>query len=529
MSLFYNKNRNIAVLFLLLATLMAYMLLLVLTQNHFTYAISAPYIHMSIAKYFITEGILSVDGETFSSASSAPLWMMLISPFYKLVGAKWFVYVSALLNVLFQLLTIAIIFKIVERVTAKKMHYIYAFLLILGTPFVTLTLGGAEHSLQIFLIVWFLHYFILYFEEQDNRSYRIKLLLLAPFIVFVRYEDFAFITAVAMLMALYLKDWKMALGLLFSSLIFVAIFAFWSAIVLGIDPVPTSIIAKSTVGSNVSFFEKFLANLRQPHIIMLFTLNIVILFLSFNKKSSNKQSQILLVLSSIFILTLTAHLLFARLGWMYRYEAYLVLFGILNIILYHHLFEVKGKWFYLLGGFVLLGLSKQIAYSPYYAGMSAKKVYEQKIQTANFVSQYYTASHLTTDNIGTIPYFSDVKVFDIHGLTNPEIITLKKQGIYTDSIKKELIVKKNNEMIIAYSSRFKESVIEGYTKIVDWRIYNRLFPSDSMVSFYSRADRLEDNYSKLKTFSEEKLSHNVEVIWNKNININIEQIKESIN
>ena len=150
MSLFYNKNRNIAVLFLLLATLMAYMLLLVLTQNHFTYAISAPYIHMSIAKYFITEGILSVDGETFSSASSAPLWMMLISPFYKLVGAKWFVDVSALLNVLFQLLTIAIIFKIVERVTAKKMHYIYAFLLILGTPFVTLTLVGQNTLYRYF-------------------------------------------------------------------------------------------------------------------------------------------------------------------------------------------------------------------------------------------------------------------------------------------------------------------------------------------------------------------------------------------
>ena len=514
MSIFYNnRNQTITVLFLLLATLMAYMLLLVLTQNHFTYAISAPYIHMSIAKYFITEGILSVDGETFSSASSAPLWMMLISPFYKLVGAKWFVYVSALLNVLFQLLTIAIIFKIVQRLTAKKMHYIYGILLVLGTPFVTLTLGGAEHSLQIFLIVWFLHYFILYFEKPENSSYRIKLLFLAPFIVFVRYEDFAFITAVAMLMAFYLKDWKMALSLLLSSLVFVAIFAFWSAVILGIDPVPTSIIAKSTVGSDVSFFEKFLANLRQPHIVVLFTLNIIIFFLSFKRKN-----QILLALTSIFILTLTAHLLFARLGWMYRYEAYLVLFGTLNIILYHHFFEVKGKWFYLIGAFLLLGLSKQIAYSPYYASMSAKKVYEQKIQTANFVREYYTASHLTTDNIGTIPYFSDVKVFDIHGLTNPEIITLKKQGIYTDSIKKELIIKKNNEMIIAYSSRFKEELIKGYTKIVDWHISNRLFPSDSTVSFYSRADRLEENYSKLKAFSEEKLSHNVEVIWNKNIN-----------
>jgi hypothetical protein len=491
---------------------MAYLLLLVLTQNHFTYAISASYIHMSIAKYFITDGILSVDGETYSSASSAPLWMMLISPFYKLVGSELFVYVSALLNVLFQVLSLGIIFKIVEELTNKKMHYIYGLLFVLSTPFVTLTLGGAEHSLQIFLIVWFLYYFILYFNDQENPDHRIKLLLLAPFITFVRYEDFAFIMAMAMLMALYLKDWKMAISLILSGLIFVAIFAFWSAVILGIDPVPTSIMAKSTVGSDVHFFEKFLGNLCQPHIVTLFGLNTAILFLSFKKKN-----QILFALSLVFIVTLITHLLFGKLGWMYRYEAYLVLFGMLNIVLYHHFFEVKGKWLYFVVIFILLGLSKQIAYSPYYASMSAKKVYEQKIQTANFVSEYYTSSHLTTDNIGTIPYFSNVKVFDIYGLTNPKIIKLKKQGIYTDSIKKELILKRNNEMIIAYSSRFKEAYVQGYSKIVDWHISNKFFPSDSTISFYSRADKLEENYIKLKIFSEKKLSKNVKVVWSRNM------------
>lgn len=518
MSLFKNKNHIITLLFLLMVTLLGYMLLLVLTQNNFAYAISAPYIHMTIAKYFIMDGMLSIDGETYSSASSSPLWMMLLAPFYKLVGAKIFVYISALLNVLFQVLTIGIIFKIVEKLTHQNLHYIYGVLLVLGTPFVTLTLGGAEHSLQIFLIIWFVYYFICYFQDIDNSKYRLRLLLLAPFIVFVRYEDFAFITAVAMIMALYLKDWKLAMGLIFSSLIFVAIFAFWSSIILGIDPVPTSIIAKTTVGVKQTLLEKFLVHLREPHILMLFILNSIILFFTFKKKS-----QVLFALTSIFMLTLIAHLLFARLGWMYRYEAYLVIFGILNIILYQHTFKIKGKLLYILSAFIILGLSKQIAYSPYYASMSAKKLYEQKIQMANFVSEYYIGSHLTTDNIGTIPYFSDVKIFDIHGLTNPEIIELKKNGIYNDDIKKELILKKNNEMIIAYSSRFTDENIEGYTKIVDWRISNRIFPNDNRVSFYSRADMLEENYLKLKTFAQEKLSKNVEVIWSKNMK------KESLN
>ena len=502
----YNKNRTITLSFLLLLTMMAYLLLLFLTKGNFAYAISAPYIHMTIAKYFIMDGVLSVDGETFSSASSAPLWMMLLSPFYKLLGAKLFVYFSAVLNLLFQVLTIGLVFKIVEKFTAQKLHYAYAILLILGTPFVTLTLGGAEHSLQIFLIIWFIYYFIPYLQDRENKEYQWKLLLLAPFVVFVRYEDFAFIVATAMVVAFYLRDWKFALSLLFSSLIFVLIFAFWSYIILGIDPVPTSIIAKTTV-SQLSFIEKFLANLRQPHIVVLLTLNFTIFISSFKKKNEP-----LLLLSTIFIITLIAHLLFARLGWMFRYEAYLITFGLLNIIIYQHLFPLQKRWFLLVLILLLLGLSKQIAYSPYYASFSAKKIYEQKIQTANFVKEYYKASHLTTDNIGSIPYFSGVKVFDIHGLTNPEIITLKKQKIYTDKIKKELILKKNNEMVIAYSSRFKEERIKGYKKIVDWRVINRLHPSDSVVSFYSRKDKQKEYYLKLKKYSKE-LPHSVEVVW----------------
>jgi len=512
MSFIDNKNQTISILFLLFATFVGYVILLTITDNNFAYAISAPYIHMSIAKYFITEGILSVDGETFSSASSSPLWMMLISPFYTLVGSKLFIYVSAFLNILFQVLTISIIFKIFKRVTDKTLHYIYAIFLTLATPFVTLTLGGTEHSFQIFLVVWFLYYFILYIGDREDRGYQYKMLLLAPFIVFVRYEDFAFIMAVAILMSLYLKDWRLAIYLILSSLIFVAIFAFWSSVILGIDPVPTSIIAKSTVGSSVSLIHKFLATLHEPHILMLFTLNTAILFISFKKKS-----QLLFILSSVFMLNFVAHLLFAQIGWMYRYEAYLVMFGMINIILYHHLFEIKGKWLYLISAFVILGLSKQIAYSPIYASFSAKKIYRQKIQMARFVAKYYTATHLTTDNIGTIPYFSDVKVFDIHGLTNPEIITLKKQGIYTDSIKKELILKKGNEMIIAYSSRFENEKIDGYTKMVDWKVSNRFFPSDSTVSFYSRDDKLKENYQKIRAFSEDELPKDIEVIWSKNM------------
>ncbi|RUM75582.1 MAG: hypothetical protein DSZ11_01910 [Sulfurovum sp.] len=507
MSFFKNKNQFMSLSFLLLATLMGYMLLLFLTKGNFAYAISAPYIHMSIAKYFIMDGMLSVDGETYSSATSAPLWMMLISPFYKLLGAKLFVYLSAVLNLLFQMFTILLLFKIVEKFTTQKLHYGYGILVILGTPFVTLTLGGAEHSLQIFLIIGFIYYFISYLQDRDNEAYQLKLLLLAPFIVFVRYEDIAFIVAVAMVVAFYLREWKFALSLLFSSLIFVLIFAFWSAIVLGIDPVPTSIIAKTTV-NQLSFIEKFLANLRQPHIVVLLTLNFAIFIMAFKKNS-----QPLFVLSTVFIMTLIAHLLFARLGWMFRYEAYLITFGLLNIILYQHLFPLPKRWFLAILAFLLLGLSKQIAYSPIYASFSAKKIYEQKIQTANFVKEYYTASHLTTDNIGSIPYFSDVKVFDIHGLTNPEIISLKKKKIYTDKIKKALILKKNNEMIIAYSSRFKEEHIEGYTKIVEWRVTNRLHPSDSVVSFYSRDDKRKEYYLKLKNYSKE-LPQTVEVVWN---------------
>ena len=508
MNNFKSRHLTISILFLLVSTATLYGFMFILTENHFAYGLGSPYIHMTMVKHIVAEGILSVDGETYASASSSPLWIIFLSPFYYILGAKLFVYISAILNILFQVMTLSVVCKIVGMVTGKKLHYLYLIFLILATPFLALTIGGTEHSLQIFLVILFIYYFLTYLREKNSE---IKILLLAPFIMFVRYENFAFIIAISMILILYVRDWRFAVKLILSSLILVLFFAIWS-IMLGIDPIPTSIAAKSTVGMSVGFIEKFTNNLLNPHILMLFILNLLVMI------SSYKKSKEIFYLSLIFLLTLVAHLAFAKLGRLYRYEAYLVIFGILNLMIYQHLFIKRKKISLITSIFILIILSKQILYSPIVALYSAKKVYEQKLQEAYFVTEYYSGEKITSDNIGSLPYYSDAKIFDIHGLTDLAIIKLKKEKRYTDDIKKKLIKEKCNQLIIAYSSRFEDDYIDGYTKIVDWTTYNRIFHDyDGVVSIYSRDDKIKESYRDIKEYSDTKLPKSVTVTWNSSL------------
>ena len=193
-----NKNLLITIGFLLLITIISLIFSLNLTQGNFTYALDDPYIHMSTVKHFAEQGIWSVDGNTYASASSSPLWVIILTPLYLLFGAKLFIYMPFALNVLFQILSLVLIFKIVKKNTHYELHYLFGITIVLFTPFVALSFGGMEHSLQVFLVLLFINSFASYAQDPNSKKIQVNLLILSPFVVFVRYEDFALIVVTSL-------------------------------------------------------------------------------------------------------------------------------------------------------------------------------------------------------------------------------------------------------------------------------------------------------------------------------------------
>ena len=50
------------------------------------YALDDPYIHMSVARNLAAHGVWGLRGDEFASASSAPLWTLLLGAIYRVAG-----------------------------------------------------------------------------------------------------------------------------------------------------------------------------------------------------------------------------------------------------------------------------------------------------------------------------------------------------------------------------------------------------------------------------------------------------------
>jgi hypothetical protein len=302
------------------------------------------------------------------------------------------------------------------------------------------------------------------------------------------------------------KDIKYSIMLFLSSLFLIILFGVWSDLSSQLGFLPTSISAKS--GENITIIEKFMSNIYHSHIIALISLNIAVLFSSFKKDKK------IFVLTSVYLLTFFIHLAFAKVGWLYRYEAYLVTFGLINLILYIKTFRLEKKKLLILAIFLILASYKQIFFSPIKSVLSSRAVYEQQIQEGELLKDFKNY-YIATDNIGTIPFLADDKILDIHGLSNPKIIKLKHDNQFNDKTKKAMIISENVDMIIAYKVRFKDENIKNYVKIATWKIKDNILNGDDEVVFYARVDRVLEIKKKIERFSKTKLPKRVEVIWNK--------------
>src|SRR4051794_15766820 len=87
-----------AILLLLITIAGIIVVALVRDRGVFTYGLDDPYIHMAIARNLVVHGLWGVTPDAFVSASSSPLWILILSIF-QLLGISLTV-VPLLLNVL---------------------------------------------------------------------------------------------------------------------------------------------------------------------------------------------------------------------------------------------------------------------------------------------------------------------------------------------------------------------------------------------------------------------------------------------
>lgn len=434
-----NKNRKLAIgagatiIFLIVVTLYFYLSILDSNQGNFVYGLDDPYIHLSIAKNYVEYGVWGLNPETSTSSSSSPLWTMLLALIYSITGILDLV--PLVLNILFTVGVIFQLFSILLKFFDRPITVIiWVNIIIYGAYLPRMVFMGMEHVLHVFLLLIIINKLIGKFQDNENLDFSFWITIALS--VATRYESIIFV-AILSVFFLVVDDKKY-----FFYCIFSASLAFLFTSLLSICAngwiIPNSVFLRRTVfqfsfALPLTLLNNFYLTLQSKY---QFTLILTALFalVSLLKSQSDSIQKTFILL---FVLSAGTSILHSMIGMMVlRYFFYLNVLLIIALIYGFYLVKRKGYVDFIVSKNFVGGI-KLVVFGIFgvglvWNGMMANRktvqasvnIFEQQVQTADFLRKYYNFSTVVLNDIGAISRYSDAKIVDIAGLADNQIAKL---------------------------------------------------------------------------------------------------------
>lgn len=461
------------------------------TEWHVVHPLDDTYISMAMAKNFAEHGIWGVTRFGFSSSTSTPFYVLLLSAAYWLTGASaWW---PLALACIFGALSIVAAHHILPRVPLLSNSGLLALILLVPLPIIAQT--AMEHTLHIFLSLLFVLRASPLIAEKRSMDW--LLVAVTPCLVMTRYEGIFLVLGCAALLLLR-RSPRVAMLLLLSAAVPIVAYGTIS-LSKGWFFLPNSLLLKginiqpiSASSMFVVFLHIFVLLRRAPHLLGVIVALAAMLY-GTRKARQWSEERILLWLSLVAVI---AHLAFADVGWVFRYEAYLIALSIVSITSAMALLrECRYRILIQLSVGICALLLVRRAYTAFFEMPKiAASVYSQQYQMARFVSRYYHSASLAANDIGAIAYAADIHLFDLTGLADERVLKEKRSGVFTTDAMQTEAVEKNTEIGIAYDDWFSKrpsSVFGGppmpdkWVRVGRWRLAGRPYVGANTVSFYA--------------------------------------------
>ena len=502
------------------------------TEWHLVYPLDDAYIHMAIAKNLAGHGVWGVTRYEFTSCSSSPLWIILLSGLYRIFGVnEW---IPLLLNLLFGALVLVVAHHWLARSISKRASTAVTVLaLCFLIPVPVLALSGMEHTLHVLLLILFSGTAMRLLEDRHQNSLLLWAIALALLVLMVmtRFESL-FVAGIFCMLLGFQRRWKWAS---------VSVAAAASPVIIGSLIslsrgwlwLPNSLLLKGAMPrfSSLSGIVGFLGyrSLNQlfatpPLTAMVAAIVGMYIWGLRQGRDFWNRSQVMLLFAgaAIFIHAQFAGTSLWNTPWyLYRYEAYLVAFGIFAIgaagwapasrSSIQHSSRLLYYGVCTLGLFLLaFPLLQRMAVMMIYFPGAAQNVWEQQYQMARFLRTYYDGRSVAANDIGAINYFADLRCLDLFGLANNEIGRRKLDGTYNTATIMREAAKESPEVAIVYDAWFQGSPLfgkpspklpPGWTRVGQWRVPKNVALGDDVVSFYSvRPDEVSPLKAHLRAF-----------------------------
>jgi hypothetical protein len=486
------------------------------TDNHFVYLIDDPYIHLSMARNFVEHGVWGVTRYEFSSASSSIAWVSLLALVYVFFDDALFA--PLVLN---GLLGILLVYALYRELRSRLNSGVLIFAVLLAAafcmPLVTMIYSGMEHVLQTLGAAAFLFLatrLICARRQAPFSRESLVLLGLAALTTFVRYEGLFQITAVGLFLVLrrrFTQGILLGIAGALTPLIFglICVANDWPFLPSGILLKGSFLDARSAsdVFSVIAKFarEKYYGN---PHMTALLVIALILFVAGWAREK--KLFEYRRVLLGLYLLVALQHVHFAGLGWLMRYEAYLVALGIVILAIYlcdraggdisSASFASIRAWspgrvalgaallpLFLLAA-VTVGWRALISVTA--LNYAAREIYWQHYQMARFIGRYYEGQAVAANDIGAINYYNDIRCLDVFGLGSREVAILRNRRELTPERIEELADRADVRVALVYDSWFPDGLPDSWQKAGEWRLPIATTVAGDTVSIYAvGADR----------------------------------------
>lgn len=468
------------------------------TAGVLVYPLDDTYIHMAMAKNMAVHGVWGVTAEHFTSATSSPLWTGLLALTYSLVGVSD----SAPLvwNLVLGTVVIVSVHRLLLRTGLSPRAALFSTLAItfLGT-LPTLTVIGMEHTLHVLLTIWFV-WQALPSTQAGVPARTWPAAVLAALLTVTRYEG-AFAVAVVAVALWVVRRWRAGSIIAAAGAAPLLAYGLWS-LSQGGFLLPNSVLLKG-VGPAMTavgllqltlFWRAMTSLMANPHLVVLMVSVLALTALRRRGQDAGEHE----VLALIFAACTLLHLQFAAVGWFFRYEAYLVVLGLVAVAALVQTVEwsavpqarrrvVATTTTVLLTGVLAFPLLQRATLAVRQVPAATSNIFEQQYQAGQFLRRFYGQQRVAVNDVGAIGYLSNVTLLDVWGLASPETAALKRRGAFTSAALEQLAVRDAVEIAIIYSSWLGDygGVPASWHQVGAWRVTNNVVLGDNRLSFFA--------------------------------------------
>jgi len=465
-------------------------------ERHFVYPVDDSYIGMAMAKNLALHGVWGVSPNGFSSSSSSILYTLLLAGAYRITGVHECVPFA--LSWMFGLGTIFVAGRILKDFSDRRWQTAVLIVMVVFTPLFVVGMLGMEHSLHLLLTLLFLEYFL---RQEPGERLR-RLAAITALMVATRYEGL-FLAGPAVCVLAGQRRWRAAATTATAAALPVFAYALFS-LAHGGYWLPNSVALKGVGGTVASagFVHEALARLAMNyheglHLLLLLAAEAAVLIAMARQSSHRAYVPLALVFGAGCV-----HFCTARVGWVFRYEDYLIGAGVVLLActlpalrwMANRPGIVAARILVVSAGVLLLVRSVfPLVLLPSYS----RNIYWQQWQMAQLVRSEFPNSVIAANDIGAIEYFSDARCVDLTGLANREVFRARRAGHYTTEFLREETEAQQVKVAMVYDAWFQpgnrdslgpSSIPAGWVRVARWSTPETLQLGGRTVSFYAMDD-----------------------------------------